>query len=51
MPEDTGDGERFRIAGEVGVVRGLRRYLVGKAGVARSQVAFVGYWRRGASPH
>ena len=33
------------IAGEAGVVRQLRRHLVGAAGVPRSSVAFMGYWR------
>ena len=35
------------IAGEAGVVTGLRRRLVGDLGLARHQVAFMGYWRRG----
>lgn len=33
------------IAGEAGVVKQLRRYLVGTAGLPRSSVAFMGYWR------
>jgi NADPH-dependent ferric siderophore reductase len=35
------------IAGESRVVTTLRRALVGEAGLARSQVAFMGYWRDG----
>lgn len=35
------------IAGEAGVVKELRRYLVREVGVDRRQVAFMGYWRRG----
>ncbi|MBP3042455.1 siderophore-interacting protein [Arthrobacter jiangjiafuii] len=35
------------IAGEAGMVRGLRRYLVSEAGIDRKQVAFMGYWRSG----
>ncbi|MFI6344055.1 siderophore-interacting protein [Streptomyces sp. NPDC050560] len=35
------------LAGESGNVRELRRHLVGERGFERSQVTFVGYWRRG----
>lgn len=35
------------IAGEAGVVKSLRRYLVREVGVDRRQVAFMGYWREG----
>ncbi|KQB87494.1 siderophore-interacting protein [Corynebacterium lowii] len=49
VPEEAGAGEYYWIAGESGVVRGLRRYLMREAGVARSQVAFMGYWRRGVA--
>ena len=35
------------VAGEAGVVRGLRRYLVAEVGLDRSAVAFMGYWRAG----
>lgn len=35
------------LAGEAGVIRGLRRMLVGTHGVDRSRVAFMGYWRLG----
>ncbi len=37
------------IAGEAGVVKALRRYLVGECGVDRRSVAFMGYWRLGRS--
>ncbi|GAA4194795.1 hypothetical protein GCM10022288_30730 [Gryllotalpicola kribbensis] len=37
------------IAGESGVVTTLRRHLVRELGVARDQVAFMGYWRRGVA--
>jgi NADPH-dependent ferric siderophore reductase len=35
------------LAGEAGTVKGLRRFLVREAGLDRSQVAFMGYWRAG----
>ncbi|WP_108250457.1 siderophore-interacting protein [Planctomonas deserti] len=35
------------LAGEAGTVKALRRFLVREAGVDRSQVAFMGYWRAG----
>ncbi|WP_181309800.1 siderophore-interacting protein [Nocardioides campestrisoli] len=37
------------IAGESGMVTGLRRHLVKGLGVGRRQVAFMGYWRRGVA--
>lgn len=37
------------IAGESKVVTSLRRCLVTELGVDRSQVAFMGYWRRGVA--
>jgi NADPH-dependent ferric siderophore reductase len=37
------------IAGESGVVGGLRRHLVRELGIDRRQVAFMGYWRRGVA--
>ncbi|NYE36582.1 NADPH-dependent ferric siderophore reductase [Nocardioides cavernae] len=37
------------IAGESKVVTGLRRHLVNELGFDRSQVAFMGYWRRGVA--
>jgi NADPH-dependent ferric siderophore reductase len=35
------------LAGEAGVVKGLRRHLVQDAGIDRRSVAFMGYWREG----
>ncbi len=35
------------LAGEAGVIKTLRRYLVSVKGVDRKAVAFMGYWRRG----
>ncbi|NMO56187.1 siderophore-interacting protein [Actinoplanes sp. TBRC 11911] len=35
------------LAGEAGVIKTLRRYLVGECGVDRGSVAFMGYWRLG----
>ncbi|AQP48227.1 hypothetical protein BW730_12645 [Tessaracoccus aquimaris] len=35
------------IAGEAGMVKALRRFLVTDAGLDRRQVAFMGYWRTG----
>ncbi|ACZ30468.1 FAD-binding 9 siderophore-interacting domain protein [Xylanimonas cellulosilytica DSM 15894] len=37
------------LAGEAGVIKGLRRFLVAERGVDRKAVAFMGYWRRGRS--
>lgn len=37
------------IAGESRVVTGLRRHMVNELGIDRSQVAFMGYWRRGVA--
>ncbi len=37
------------VAGEAGMVAALRRTLVREAGLARSQVAFMGYWRHGVA--
>ncbi len=37
------------LAGESGVIRGLRRHLVSELGVDRKAVAFMGYWRAGKS--
>ncbi|MEU4679318.1 siderophore-interacting protein [Micromonospora sp. NPDC023737] len=35
------------LAGEAGVIRTLRRHLVGERGLDRHAVAFMGYWRLG----
>ena len=43
------DGLYAWIAGESKVVTGLRRHLVNELHVDRSQVAFMGYWRRGVA--
>ncbi len=37
------------LAGEAGVVKGLRRHLVQDRGIDRRSVAFMGYWRDGKS--
>lgn len=49
VPEGPGlDGDCYAwIAGEAGVVKELRRHLVGEAGLDRRRVAFMGYWRTG----
>jgi NADPH-dependent ferric siderophore reductase len=49
VPVDaSGAGLYAWLAGEAGVVTGLRRSLVG-LGVDRRSVAFMGYWRAGRS--
>ena len=45
----SADDRYFWIAGESGVVTTLRRHLVKDLGIARAQVAFMGYWRRGVA--
>ncbi|WP_210508654.1 siderophore-interacting protein [Naasia sp. SYSU D00057] len=35
------------MAGEAGVIKDLRRFLVRECGLDRRQVAFMGYWREG----
>ena len=52
MPEedarpDRSSGPYAWLAGEAGVVKGLRRHLVQEAGLDRTSVAFMGYWRQG----
>ncbi|MGO4104760.1 siderophore-interacting protein [Leifsonia sp. YAF41] len=37
------------LAGEAGVIKTLRRFLVSETGIDRRQVAFMGYWRAGRS--
>lgn len=50
VPEQTVRGEFYAwLAGEAGVVTGLRRVLVKEHGVDRREVAFMGYWRAGRS--
>jgi NADPH-dependent ferric siderophore reductase len=48
VPEAAdGDGPYVWLAGEAGVVTGLRRLLVRDLGLDRRRVAFMGYWRVG----
>jgi NADPH-dependent ferric siderophore reductase len=46
---DAASGCYAWLAGEAGVVRALRRHLVGDLGVPRGSVAFMGYWRQGVA--
>ena len=39
----------FWIAGESGMVTRMRRMLVKEVGIARRQVSFMGYWKRGVA--
>ncbi|MEJ4099627.1 siderophore-interacting protein [Corynebacterium mastitidis] len=48
-PQEAQAEPYYWVAGESGMVRGLRRYLVREAGVPRSRVAFMGYWRHGVA--
>ncbi|WP_182112831.1 siderophore-interacting protein [Actinotalea sp. JY-7876] len=49
VPEQptAADGVYAWIAGEAGVVKELRRFLVRDIGLDRRSVAFMGYWRHG----
>lgn len=48
VPDSSaGDGLYAWLAGEAGMVKLLRRQLVREAGIDRSAVAFMGYWRLG----
>jgi NADPH-dependent ferric siderophore reductase len=50
VPETAGSSPLYAwLAGEAGVVTGLRRELVQGLGVDRRSVAFMGYWRAGRS--
>jgi NADPH-dependent ferric siderophore reductase len=49
VPEAGADGCYAWLAGEAGMVKALRRRLVRDLGVPRTSVAFMGYWRVGAS--
>ncbi|TFD31189.1 siderophore-interacting protein [Cryobacterium cryoconiti] len=50
VPEECPtDGLYAWLAGEAGVIKRLRRFLVTESGVDRRQVAFMGYWRDGKS--
>ncbi|WBL20421.1 siderophore-interacting protein [Citricoccus sp. NR2] len=45
---DAGSAQRYAwLAGEAGVITGLRRHLVKELGVDRKTIAFMGYWRHG----
>jgi NADPH-dependent ferric siderophore reductase len=46
---DAASGCYAWLAGEAGVVKQLRRHLVGDLGVPRGSVAFMGYWREGVA--
>lgn len=49
-PEDsTGSDFYAWLAGEAGVIKALRRFLVTDTGIDRKRVAFMGYWRLGKS--
>ncbi|OFI39947.1 hypothetical protein BIU82_02595 [Arthrobacter sp. SW1] len=47
-PDETGASFYAWVAGESGMVAGIRRYLVRECGLNREQVAFMGYWKRNA---
>ncbi|NLG20948.1 MAG: siderophore-interacting protein [Actinomycetales bacterium] len=53
VPAGTATGMRTAgelyawFAGEAGVIKALRRHLVGELGVDRGAVSFMGYWRAG----
>ncbi|MCK0111524.1 siderophore-interacting protein [Ornithinimicrobium sp. F0845] len=48
VPGESTTGELYAwFAGEAGVIRTLRRHLVGELGVDRGSVSFMGYWRTG----
>ncbi|MGJ9424461.1 siderophore-interacting protein [Nesterenkonia halotolerans] len=48
---EVADADGFReyawLAGEAGVITGLRRHLVKDVGLSRKQVSFMGYWKHG----
>lgn len=45
--EPAGAGFYAWLAGEAGVIKALRRFLVSETGIDRKSVAFMGYWRLG----
>ncbi|GAA0841449.1 siderophore-interacting protein [Streptosporangium amethystogenes subsp. fukuiense] len=48
VPDSSTTGGLYAwLAGEAGMVKLLRRHLVREAGIDRSSVAFMGYWRLG----
>ena len=44
--QDSGDFYAW-LAGEAGVIKALRRFLVSETGIDRKRIAFMGYWRTG----
>lgn len=44
--QDSGDFYAW-LAGEAGVIKTLRRFLVSETGIDRKRIAFMGYWRAG----
>ncbi|PJJ62396.1 siderophore-interacting protein [Compostimonas suwonensis] len=46
-PRPGDDGLYAWLAGEAGAITGLRRHLVHDLGIARSRIAFMGYWKLG----
>lgn len=46
-PPEAQRSEYAWLAGESGVITSLRRHLVREAGIDRSSIAFMGYWRAG----
>ena len=49
VPQAAASGSYAWLAGESGVIKGLRRHLVGELSLDRTSVAFMGYWRLGRS--
>ena len=47
--DESATGFYAWLAGESGMIKVLRRFLVSETGIDRSRVAFMGYWRRGRS--
>lgn len=48
VPDPEGVAQRYAwLAGEAGVITGLRRHFVKDLGVDRKTIAFMGYWRAG----
>jgi NADPH-dependent ferric siderophore reductase len=48
VPQATPGSDLYAwLAGEAGVIKSLRRFLVRDKGIDRRQVAFMGYWRAG----
>ncbi|GHD39797.1 siderophore-interacting protein [Mycetocola manganoxydans] len=47
-PEAQHNGDFYAwLAGEAGVIKTLRRFLVSETGIDRKRIAFMGYWRTG----